>query len=150
MRSLTLVPVLAMMVALTGCETIKVTWNQQNEWAIAGGANAVVPVLDYTDTTKDQAAEFATALIAFIDKGEVSKQALRDEAAVLAEKLKIEKYESYINALIAVLPSETDLNEKIPEDSRVLLVSALKNGTLAAIERYDESKKPVAEEGDGQ
>ena len=146
MRSVTLVLMLVVGFCMVGCETTKMTWNQQHMLAVGVGANVVVPVLDYTDTTKAQVSEFTTALIAFIDKGDISKKMLRDEAAVIAAKLHIEKYENYIDAIIAVLPSSTDLNEKIPEEYRSLLLSALRDGALYGVKLYNDDHVPAAEE----
>lgn len=121
----------------TGKKKATYTYNMQQATWRAGGDLAMTALLD-TGVNKAEAVEFANAVVAFVEDGEIVKAVFQAKVLEVAPQ----GYADYIDALFSVVPSEVGLNQKIPEKVRIGLVSFLKDGAGRGAELYRDDKKP--------
>lgn len=130
---------------MTGCQSMsdgKLSYNMTQSLSRSGGDVAMTALLDEgVDAKKSR--EYVAALTELIEKGELSKIALRQACLDLAVKLKITGAANYIDALMIVIPSRIAEYQEIPKDIRIALVSFLRDGATRALDLYKTDKKPA-------
>lgn len=145
MKTMKVLVVAMLAVVMTGCVTtdeetgkkkVSYTYNMQQATWRSGGDLAMTALLD-TGIDKAEAVEFANAVVAFLESGEIVKSVFRAKVLEVAPV----GYADYVDALFSVVPSEVSFNEKIPENVRTGLVSFLKDGAGRAAELYREDKR---------
>ena len=132
--------IVIVMFLMAGCVTNeKLSWNMTQSVSRSGGDIAMTALLD-EGADPVLARKYVNALIELIQDETLNKQALRDAAVALANKLKLKNAATYIDALIVVIPSHVKEIDKIPEDVRTALVSFLRDGAVRSLDLYDFKK----------
>lgn len=134
-------------VLMTGCASMndgKLSYNMTQSVSRSAGDVSMTALLDEGVNPK-VVREYVNGLITLVQDETLDKMALRDAIFALATKLKLKNMSSYIDALIAVIPSHVSVVDKIPPDVRTALVSFLKDGALKGLDFYDPKRPPVKE-----
>ena len=125
---------------MVGCNHTKIlTWNMQQATYRSAGDIAMTGLLD-ANVSQPEATRYVRALVAFLERGEVTKAALRDAVYAAIPDGQQAAFRPYVDSLLLVIPSQIQANQQIPLDVRIALISFLRDGALRASELYQEGR----------